>query len=332
MYLVAGSITIIWAVIVLFFMPPDPIRAKGFNERERYIAVARMRVNNAGVRNTHFKKAQVFELVRDLKFWIVFSEAFLIMIANGPVSTFIPIFIASFGFSGLNSLLLTMPAGKCSAFGDSANISGAIIGTIELCAPLIAYKVPKMRGYLIVICQCGTIMAALLLWLLPRDNTGGLLFGCYTLACFGGSYAVLMGLSIANTAGYTKRSVSSSGIFVGYCLGNFVGPLIFKQEDAPVYAPGFIAVVVTSAAAAGLAMVYRFYCVWENRKRDQRGEESFEHAFEDDMTDRQVSVVRGWVVCADRCRIRSSDTCCDGRMRRCKLEEMDMDDTMIDDC
>jgi hypothetical protein len=112
MYLVAGAITIIWAIIVLFFMPPDPIRAKGFNERERYIAVARMRVNNAGVRNTHFKKAQVFELIRDLKFWMVFSEAFLIMIANGPVSTFIPIFIASFGFSGLNSLLLTMPAGK----------------------------------------------------------------------------------------------------------------------------------------------------------------------------------------------------------------------------
>lgn len=134
-------------------------------------------------------------------------------------------------------------------------------------------------------------MAALLLWLLPRDNTGGLLFGCYTLASFGGSYAVLMGLSIANTAGYTKRSVSSSGIFVGYCLGNFVGPLIFKQEDAPVYAPGFIAVVVTSAAAAGLAMVYRFYCVWENKRRDKKGIESFEHAFEDDLTDVKVGVL-----------------------------------------
>ena len=278
MYIFAGCITMLWAIIIYFFMPPDPIRAKGFNDRERYIAVARMRVNNAGVRNTHFKKAQVYELVVDPKFWMVFSEAFLIMIANGPVSTFIPIFISSFGFSGLNSLLLTMPA-------------GAIIGTVELVVPLLAYKIPRARGYLIVICQCGTVMAALLLWRLPRDNTGGLLFGCYTLASFGGSYAVLMGLQIANTAGYTKRSVSSSGIFVGYCLGNFVGPLIFRQEDAPRYAPGFIAVVITSAGAAVLAMVYRFYCVWENKRRDRVGEESFEHAYEDDLTDMKVNLL-----------------------------------------
>src|SRR6201999_1536773 len=51
MYLVAGSLTILWSVVILFFMPPDPIRAKGFDERERYIAVARLRTNNAGVRN-----------------------------------------------------------------------------------------------------------------------------------------------------------------------------------------------------------------------------------------------------------------------------------------
>lgn len=206
MYLVAGSITLVWSFVILFFMPPDPIRAKGFNDRERYIAVARMRVNNSGVRNTHFKVAQVLELLIDEKFWIMFSIAFLMMIANGPVSTFIPIFIKSFGFTGLNSLLLTMPA-------------GFVTGCIELGAPLLAYKIPGIRTYLVAICQLGTITGALLLWLLPRDNTGGLLFGVYVLASFGGAYAVLMGLSIANTAGYTKRSVSSSGIFVGYCFG-----------------------------------------------------------------------------------------------------------------
>lgn len=121
-------------------------------------------------------------------------------------STFIPIFINGFGFSGLNSLLLTMPA-------------GFVTGCIELGAPLIAYKYPNMRSYLVAICQIGTITGAFLLWLLPRDNTGGLLFAVYILASFGGAYAVLMGLSLANTAGYTKRSVASSGIFVGYCFG-----------------------------------------------------------------------------------------------------------------
>ncbi|KAF3005952.1 hypothetical protein E8E13_010158 [Curvularia kusanoi] len=273
MYLVAGSITVLWALVILLLMPPDPIRAKGLNDRERYIAVARMKENNSGVRNRHFKAAQVWESLCDIRFWLIFSIAFLMMIANGPVSSFIPIIISGFGYNRLNSLLLTMPA-------------GAVIGTIELAAPYLAYKVPGIRTWVIVICQCGTITASLLLWLLPRSDKGGLLFACYILASFGGAYAVLMGLQIANTAGYTKRSVTSSGVFVGYCLGNFVGPLLFKPKDAPAYGPGFIAVLATSIAAAVLAIVYRYVCIWENRHRDKSGTmEGFDNAYDDDLTD-----------------------------------------------
>ncbi|KAF2727747.1 MFS transporter [Polyplosphaeria fusca] len=273
MYLVAGAITVLWAVAVYFVMPPDPIRAKGFNNRERYIAVARMRENNSGVRNTHFKIEQVWESLLDIRFWLIFATAFLMMIANGPVSSFIPIIINGFGFNQLNSLLLMMPG-------------GVIIGSIELGTPYLAYRIPGIRTWLVAICQIGTILASILLWLLPRDAKGGLLFACYILASFGGGYAVLMGLQIANTAGYTKRSVTSSGIFVGYCLGNFVGPLLFKPQDAPVYAPGFIAVLITAVVAAMLVIVYRFVCVWENRRRDKTGTlEGYENAYEDDLTD-----------------------------------------------
>ncbi|KAF2003554.1 MFS transporter [Amniculicola lignicola CBS 123094] len=273
MYLVAGAITILWAIVIYFFMPPDPIRAKGFTDRERYIAVARMRQNNSGVRNTHFKVEQLWESLVDIRFWLIFATAFLMMIANGPVSSFIPIIISGFGFNPLNSLLLTLPA-------------GVVIGTIELSAPYLAYRIPGIRTWLVAICQTGTITASLLLWLLPRHEKGGLLFACYILATFGGGYAVLMGLQVANTAGYTKRSVTSSGIFVGYCLGNFVGPLLFKPKDAPGYAPGFTVVLITAIITAVLAIVYRYVCIWENKRRDKTGTmEGFDHAYEDDLTD-----------------------------------------------
>ena len=85
MYIVAGAVTIIWSFVILALMPPDPVRAKRFTEREHYIAVARLRVNNSGVRNTHFKLAQAIEVFLDPRAWIVFSMAFLMMIANGPV-------------------------------------------------------------------------------------------------------------------------------------------------------------------------------------------------------------------------------------------------------
>lgn len=64
-----------------------------------------------------------------------------------------------------------------------------------------------------------TVLAAVLLWALPRHAIGGLMFGIVILPCFAAGYVVMLGLQIANTAGYTKRSLASSGIFVAYCLG-----------------------------------------------------------------------------------------------------------------
>ena len=65
-----------------------------------------------------------------------------------------------------------------------------------------------------------------------------------------------------------------------------MGPLVFKEEEAPIYTTGWIATVVTSAAAVVLLLVYRYICWWENKRRDKSGQmEAFEHAFEDDLTD-----------------------------------------------
>ncbi|KAJ1328267.1 MFS transporter ACS family allantoate permease [Microdochium nivale] len=273
MYYFAGSLTIAWGVLLYFVLPPDPVHAKGFTERERFILISRLRSNNAGVRNTHFKFNQVVELLMDLKFWIVFSIGFLSMISNGPISTFIPIIINGFGFSTLNSLLLVVPA-------------GAYAGTMQLLLPYLAFKYTGLRAYLILVAQLGTTLAALLLWLLPATSKGALLFACYILPSVGGGYAVLMGLSIANTAGYTKRSVQSSGLYIGYCLGNFVGPLVFTKEDAPRYPKGFLIVVITALIAGLLAPAYRLLCMWDNKRRDKAGvAEGFDNAYDDDLTD-----------------------------------------------
>ncbi|KAK1487338.1 allantoate permease [Colletotrichum cuscutae] len=282
MFYFAGSLTIVWGLLLYFVLPPDPIPAKGFNDRERYILVARLRSNNSGVRNTHYKMEQVGELGLDIKFWLVFAIAFLCMIANGPISTFVPIIINGFGFSTLNSLLLTMPAG---AYG----------GTVQLLMPYLAYKFKNCHTWIVFGAQMGTTLAALLLWLsIPRSAKGALLFAAYILPSVGGGYAVLMGLQIANTSGYTKRSIASSGLYIGYCLGNFVGPLVFRKEDAPNYAPGFIVVVITSLAAGVLGLVYRFVCIWYNNKRDRAGiMEGFDHAYEDDLTDMKVRLLPG---------------------------------------
>ncbi|KAG6228299.1 hypothetical protein E4U34_004590 [Claviceps purpurea] len=273
MFYFAGGMTIVWGLLILVILPSDPIRARGFQPRERYILVARLRTNNSGIRNKHYKMAQVVELVTDPKFWIIFSISFLCMIANAPISTFVPLIIKGFNFSNLESLLLLIPTG---AWG----------GTFMLVFSYLAMKYPGIRTWLVLAGQIVCTLGAVLLWVLPLSQRGVLLFGAYIMSTLGGGYVVLMSLQLANTAGYTKRSLASSGLYIGYCLGNFVGPLCFKKEDAPRYVPGFIVVVISSLAAGVLAVVYRYVCMWDNQRRDKAGTlEAFDHAFEDDMTD-----------------------------------------------
>lgn len=275
MYLFAGGITTLLSILVLLYLPPDPIRAKNFTDRERYVAVARLRSNNSGVRNLHFKPSQVYDALTDIRFILLFFTTFLMFFANGANATMSPIIVHSFGFSTLNSLLLVTPAGFVS-------------GTIELTVCYLAYKIKGIRIYLFVICVCTTMLSCLLLWQLPRSAKGGLLFAIEILPAFGGGYAILMGLAIANTAGYTKRTVTAAGLFMAWCLGNFTGPLLFKTNDAPVYATAFAVTVAGLAAAVVLSVAYFFVCRFENAKRDRSGTtEAFEHAYNDDLTDRK---------------------------------------------
>jgi hypothetical protein len=48
-------------------------------------------------------------------------------------------------------------------------------------------------------------------------------------------------------------------------------------------------VVITAIVAGLLVLVYRVICSLENRRRDKMGTvEGFEHAYEDDLTDKMV--------------------------------------------
>ena len=72
-------------------------------------------------------------------------------------------------------------------------------------------------------------------------------------------------------------------------IGNFTGPLVYKEKDAPRYVSGFVVVVITSVVAGVIFLVYRLVCVMENRARDKSGtSEGYENAYQDDLTDKTV--------------------------------------------
>jgi hypothetical protein len=69
---------------------------------------------------------------------------------------------------------------------------------------------------------------------------------------------------------------------------------------------------VTTVIAGILVVIYRFVCLHDNKKRDATGVlEGFENAYQDDLTDKTVSIYSKDRVTADRtdrCRILNSGT------------------------
>jgi MFS transporter, ACS family, allantoate permease len=59
----------------------------------------------------------------------------------------------------------------------------------------------------------------------------------------------------SNVAGRTKKTIISSGTFLGYCVGNMCGSQIFKTKDAPRYIPGTIGCVICLGAEFVLLVV-----------------------------------------------------------------------------
>jgi len=56
---------------MFIFLPDSPVTAKGLSHREKRIAVERLRENQTGVENKHFKAYQVKEAFMDIKLYLV---------------------------------------------------------------------------------------------------------------------------------------------------------------------------------------------------------------------------------------------------------------------
>ena len=60
-FLIIGALCCVWGVVMMIFLPDSPVTAKGLNEREKRIAVERLRDNQTGKENKHLKWYQVRE-------------------------------------------------------------------------------------------------------------------------------------------------------------------------------------------------------------------------------------------------------------------------------
>lgn len=83
-----GLLTIALGFIFLWIVPDNQLNARWLKKEDRILAVARVRENQQGIGNKHFKLYQVKEALLDPITWAFFFFALIADIPNGGITNF----------------------------------------------------------------------------------------------------------------------------------------------------------------------------------------------------------------------------------------------------
>ncbi|KAK3321729.1 major facilitator superfamily domain-containing protein [Apodospora peruviana] len=260
-FLFCGLLTVVYAVVVLILMPDSPMEAKYLNEREKVIAVERLRANQMGVASREWRWDHVWETLLDFKTWCWFIAIIAISIASGGIGTFGNLIIRDFGYSPFESILFNIPFGVIQIV--------AIIGSGWL-ATRFQRKGLVITGVAVLPC-----IGAIMMLAVPRTpgNKGVLLFGYYLVSCMAAITPLIYAWQAQNTGGDTKKKCTSAMVFIGMCTGNVIGPLLYSVDHAPLYRPGLIANLIMFALVGVISAIIPIYLMFLNRRHAKRREE-----------------------------------------------------------
>ncbi|KAI1626706.1 major facilitator superfamily domain-containing protein [Exophiala viscosa] len=279
-FLILGVITVCWSFVLLFTLPDNPLTTKRLNEVERKIVISRLERNNAGTVTREFNKAQFFEAFRDYKLYSCTLIILLTGVPSGAIGTFGTVVINGFGFSHFDSLALTCPIGAITA------LSILSIG-------YVTRKWNNLRYLCIIVCALISIAGTVIAWTGPRSNRGLLFAGVFLIAVQVAAGGLAVSLAASNMAGHTKKATVSATTFVGYCVGNVIGPEIFGASPGPVYHAGFMGSCICLCCVVVIAAVTWVLLRRENAKRNRAtGGTVHLHGVDEDLSDLQTKDFR----------------------------------------
>jgi len=214
-FLVIGLLTAVMGCLFLAFMPDNQLNARWLSKDDRRLAVERVRVNNQGIGNKHFKFYQLKEALLDPLTWAFMFFALTADIPNGGISNFFSQLIVSFGYTPDQSLLYGTPGGAvevvflivCGYLGDRYR-NRILFG----CSGLVV----SMVGMILIVA-------------LPLSNDSGRLAGYYLTQASPTGFVALLSLIATNVAGYTKKTTVAALYLICYCVGNIIGK--FSDQD-----------------------------------------------------------------------------------------------------
>lgn len=279
MFLIVGVVTVLCGIMTYILLPDSPMASR-LTKDEKYHAIERVRENQTGIENRVFKKYQCIEALMDPQNWLFALMFAAIQISAGAISSFQAIIISGFGWDSKTSALLQLPGAVISILSSlsgswlAANFNQRSLGILTLLIP----------GFV------GNCLMAFA----PASQGGARLAGVYLANITGSSIPLVYSWIGANVAGHTKKVTSNAMLLMAYALGNILGPLSFRNGDAPEFLPAKLAMAVTSVFAMCMCLGLRTYYWWMNKKRDNSTArvEVADNVEFSDLTDRENQLFR----------------------------------------
>ena len=294
-FLVNGCLTAALGVVFFFIMPDSQLNARWLSPGDRILCIERVRANQQGIGNKHFKPYQLKEALLDPLTWAFAFYAITADIPNGGISNFFSQLIVSFGYTPEQSLLYGTPG-----------------GAVEVVALIASGYVGYYTNNRILTSMIGLTVALIgiiLIVAVPIAHPGARLAGYYMTQASPTPFVALLALISSNIAGYTKKTSVAAIYLISYCAGNIIGecsypprklivkppcfrgfhsprstihngtekflisvnlgPQTFRPKDAPAYRPAEITIIACYVACLlDLAFIY-WYCRHQNSQKAQ---------------------------------------------------------------
>ncbi|RCK64386.1 Allantoate permease [Candida viswanathii] len=274
-FVVTGVLTVFLGFIIFFHVPDTPAGAWFLSDHEKVLVVERIRSNQQGFGNRHFKKSQFVEALTDIRTWLFVLFALSGNIPNGGLTSFSTILLnEDFGYSASESLLMQMPQGAVE-----------IVGCVFL-AWLTKYF--RSRLGMAIFATVITVIGYCIMVFAPQKSARLAGFYIYLVGPVG--FICVLSCISSNVAGHTKKITTNALLLIAYCVGNLIGPQTFVSSQAPRYEGAKIAIVVCGFVNLGTLVAIFLSYLWDNRKRNAQPEvdmshiENYEFA---DLTDKE---------------------------------------------
>ncbi|KAK6454276.1 allantoate permease [Scheffersomyces xylosifermentans] len=283
-FVITGSLTIGLGVLFFFHVPDTPAGAWWLTEEDKIMVVERIRANQQGFGNKHFKIKQFKEALLDHRTWLIFSYALFSNIPNGGLTNFGSILMTEdFGFTPKQALLMQIPEGVIEFVGCTfLAFSASYLVKSRMFWATFGTSIAVIGEFMLAFCS----------------NSKARLAGLYLSFLLPIGFICLLSVISSNVAGHTKKVTVNAIYLIGYCVGNLIGPQTFLAQEAPGYRTAKICIV--SFGTVSLVFLFAiWYSYWqENKIRDRNASKSEEelemienHEFAD-LTDKENLLFR----------------------------------------